>query len=110
MFEAEGGLWAAVRVNQSVFRQEETKGLNVVFTLHNDTAERVDPQIGQSHIVIIGQAVTDNGLILPGGPRDARFGLRSLSATIPSGTRGPHVWEARPGLDIDTVTIEVGGP
>jgi len=67
------GLWAALAVNHAVFRHEDTKDLNVEFTLINDGEEVLEPRIDESRIIINGRELADSRLILSHGPRDARF-------------------------------------
>ena len=71
--ETRGKLWAALSVNHPVFRQAETKALNIEFTLVNDGDAVLDPKIGDSKIIINGKELADSGFILSNGPRDARF-------------------------------------
>jgi hypothetical protein len=68
-----GGLWVALGVNHVVFRRGDAKGLDVEFSLVNDSEETIDPKIAESRIVVNGKELVDSGLILGNGPRDARF-------------------------------------
>ena len=82
---AERGLWAAITVNHAVFRSGETRDLRIEFTLVNDGDKALDPQIGKSRIIVNGEELSDSGLILSNGPRDARFGALPPGATLQFG-------------------------
>jgi hypothetical protein len=69
----ERGLWAALTVNHAVFRQGQTKDLNIEFTLVNDGDMVLDPEIAGSRIIINEKELPDSALILGNGPRDVRF-------------------------------------
>ena len=60
-------------MNHAVFRHGDAKGLTIEFTLVNDGEAIIDPRIGESRIVVNGDELTDSGLKLGDGPRDARF-------------------------------------
>jgi hypothetical protein len=70
---AEGGLWAALTVTPAASRRGETREPSLEFTLVNDGAEVLDPEIALSQLVVDGAVWPDSGLVLGNGPRDARF-------------------------------------
>jgi hypothetical protein len=74
----EGGLWAALTLNHSVFEQGATKDLSVEFTLVNDSDKAIDPKIAESRININGQDLADSARILGNVPRDTRYGALLL--------------------------------
>ena len=95
--QTERGLWAALAVNHAVFRSGETRDLMIEFTLINDGDTVLDPQIGKSRIIINGKELSDSGLVLGNGPRDAAFKALPPGASLQFGyALGKHVEE--PGV------------
>jgi hypothetical protein len=56
-------LWAALTVNDSTFKQGQTKELRIEFRLVNDGDKVIDPKIAESHMVINGKELTDIGSV-----------------------------------------------
>jgi hypothetical protein len=78
----ERGLWAGLAVNHAVFPSGETSAMQLEFTLTNDGDRTLDPQIGQSRIIINGEELSDPGLLFNNGPRDSRFRALPPGATL----------------------------
>jgi hypothetical protein len=66
-------IWAAISVNQPVFVGGWTANLQINFTLVNDGATTINPEIGSSEIIVNGKTWADSSLIFGNGPRDHRF-------------------------------------
>jgi hypothetical protein len=64
-------LRASLSVNRPVFREGDTSGLQIDFTLVNATDQVINPKVGSSKIVINDKALADSGFILSNGPRPA---------------------------------------
>lgn len=90
------GLWAALRVNQSVFRQEETKDVVLAFTLINDGAGVVDPRIEESRILINGREAAYSGWARINGSPDGPCGALPPGAVLEFG-RGLGTYFGTPG-------------
>ena len=66
-------IWAAITVNEPVFIAGWTKNLQIYFTVVNDGDTTINPEIGESEIIVNGKTWADSNLIFGNGPRDNRF-------------------------------------
>src|SRR5438045_3933636 len=67
-------LWAAISVNEPVVEWEVTGGpFTISFGLVNDGDKAVDPEVGQSQLLVNGKGLKDWGFIIGNGPRDNRW-------------------------------------
>ena len=91
---AQGNLWAAVSVNHAVLKQGQTKDLSIEFTLVNDGAKVIDPQIAESRILINGAELSVSGSILSTGLKDAQVKALSPGNNLQFGVAlGDHFTE-----------------
>lgn len=66
-------IWAAISVNEPIFIAGSTKNLQIYFTLVNDGATTINPEIEASEIIVNGKTWADSSLIFGSGLRDNRF-------------------------------------
>jgi hypothetical protein len=71
--QSEAPIWSSISVNELVFIAGSTANLQIYFTLVNDGAATIDPEIGASEIIVNGKTWADSYLIFGNGPRDNRF-------------------------------------
>jgi hypothetical protein len=67
------GLWAALTVNHSTFKQGQTRELRMEFSLVNDGEMVIDPRIAESRILINGKEIAGSQPLFSGVPKDVRF-------------------------------------
>ncbi|WP_406693886.1 hypothetical protein V5E97_22890 [Singulisphaera sp. Ch08] len=108
-----GKVWAALSVNPPIVRQGETAGLNLEFTLVNDSQQRLAPRIFDSRIVVNGTEVAESPLLRGRLPRiDALAPGEELHFTVPFGRRFEEpgvyrvVWKG-PGFRSPEMVIRV---
>lgn len=77
-------LWAALSVNQPLFREEWTKDLTLHFTLVNDGSKVLDAQtlIENSKIVVNGKKLKDSAFIFANGPQAAEWNKLPPGGTV----------------------------
>jgi hypothetical protein len=66
-------IWAAITINEPVFIAGWTKNLQINFTLVNDGAATINPEIEASEIIVNGETWADSNFIFGNGPKDNRF-------------------------------------
>jgi len=66
--EGKGAIWAAVGINDLLFREGFTDSLQIFFTLVNDGNKTVDPQLLSTRIMVNGRELEDSAFILGNGP------------------------------------------
>ena len=66
-------LWAAVSVNEPVFRNGWTKNLQLNFAVINDGKASVDPKTSSSRLFINGKELKEWNFIVGNGPRSMNY-------------------------------------
>jgi len=66
-------LWAAISVNEPVFRDGYTKDLQMDFAVVNDGQTTIDPKTNSSHLFINGEELKSWQFIAGNGPRSGNY-------------------------------------